>query len=99
MCGEISYSDWCVGHLPAFKRFLQQPYVGFLFALWAFSTASADRGDEFLPLIQLEALREHIIVLQEIIELEPERSTCRTRNAHHREAANNAAEYIANRFR
>ena len=93
---KISYSDWCVGHSSAYRRFSRHLHVGFLsITFWAVSVASADRGDELLPPIQLEALREHIIVLQENVELEPERITYRTRSAYHRDAANNAAGYVA----
>ncbi len=65
-----------------------------------FSTAAhADRGDDILPLIQSEAIEAHIIALQENVNQRRSSIVYRTRSAHHRDASDNAAEYIASQFR
>lgn len=66
---------------------------------WPVLLGVADRGDDLLPLIQSEALKAHIIALQENIQHAPKRIVYRTRSAYHRDAANNAAQYIAEQFR
>ena len=78
-------------------------------------TASlADRGDDILPLIQSEPLKAHIIALQENVQetstpesepLPPSDALAnrpivyRTRSSYHRDATENAAQYIENQFR
>ena len=74
----------------------------------------ADRGDEILPLVQLETLKAHIIALQENLRQTPTPASesvppldasannpvaYRTRSSYHRSAADNAARYIVNQFR
>ena len=59
----------------------------------------ADRGDDILPLIEAEAIEAHIIALQENVKPGQSPIAYRTRSAHHRDALDNAAEYIASQFR
>jgi len=61
--------------------------------------ASADRGDDILPLIQSGALEAHIAALQENVKQGPSRFAYRTRSVYNREASDNAAEHIATQFR
>lgn len=79
------------------------------------TTASlADRGDEILPLVQSKNLKAHIIALQENVQYTPtpaleklpsgdasanEPRVYRTRSSYHRDAVDNAAQYIENQFR
>jgi hypothetical protein len=77
----------------------RQLHIICLLLLWLPFSVFADRGDELLPLIQTEVLKGHIIALQENILQTPKPIVYRTRNAYHRDAANNAAQYIANQFR
>jgi hypothetical protein len=78
-------------------------------------TASlADRGDDILPLVQSEKLKAHIITLQENVQQTPTPESgrlppsdvlsykpivYRTRSSYHRDAVDNAAQYIENQFR
>ena len=78
-------------------------------------TASlTDRGDDILPLVQSETLKAHIVALQENVQQTPTPESenlppsdafankpvvYRTRSSYHREAADNAAQYIVNQFR
>ncbi len=73
-------------------------YVILLIAFWLPSIASADRGDDLLPLVQSETLKAHIIALQENVQA-PQRIAYRTRSAYRRDASDNAAQYIASQFR
>ena len=70
-----------------------------IFVLFLYSAiVSADRGDDLLPLIEAEHLKAHITALQENTRQLPKR-IYRTRSAYHRDAADNAAAYIASQFR
>lgn len=78
------------------------------------SVISADRGDDLISLVQSETLKAHIIALQENVQQvsprgseqprasgtpQKERIVYRTRSSYHRDAADNATQYIANQFR
>jgi hypothetical protein len=78
----------------------QRPNAVIFIAIFIFTAiASADRGDELLPQLQSESLKAHVIALQENVQHSPKRQTYRTRSAYHRDAADNAAAYIAAQFR
>ncbi|MCZ6676047.1 MAG: hypothetical protein O7E52_02230, partial [Candidatus Poribacteria bacterium] len=65
----------------------RQLYMTFFIAFSLSSVVFADRGDDLLPLVQSEALRGHIIALQENIQQGPQQIVYRTRSAFHRDAA------------
>ncbi len=57
------------------------------------------RADELLIRVQTEALQAHVTALQENATVFPYQFAYRTRNAHHREATDNAVRYIMSQFR
>ena len=61
-------------------------------------SASADRGNQLLLKLKTEALVSHITSLQENVSYNPTKQVYNTRNAHHREATDNAVKYIKRMF-
>ena len=70
----------------------------FFFILFLFDSVYAEHSDELIKKVQSDVLISHVTALQDNVTFFPHHLVYRTRNAHHREATDNAINYIMAQF-